>query len=91
MRRGSAVGRLPTSPYLYLSLAAGVLPIAATAWLMRRSLSPCGVQANPLARYRLLNARCQVNTLVRPSGVASNETMCMIPAPSRGRTLAQAR
>ncbi len=31
------VGHLPTSPYLYLALAAGVLPIAATAWLMRRS------------------------------------------------------
>ena len=30
-------GHLPTSPYLYLALAAGVLPIAATAWLMRRS------------------------------------------------------
>jgi hypothetical protein len=30
------VGRLPSSPYLYLALAAGVLPIAVTAWLMRR-------------------------------------------------------
>ena len=30
------LGRLPTSPYLYLALAAGFLPIAATAWLMRR-------------------------------------------------------
>lgn len=31
------LGRLPTSPYLYLALATGFLPIAATAWLMRRS------------------------------------------------------
>ncbi len=30
------LGRLSANPYMYLLLAAGVLPIAGTAWLMRR-------------------------------------------------------
>jgi hypothetical protein len=30
------LGSLPASPYVYLVLAAGVLPLAGTAWLVRR-------------------------------------------------------